>query len=99
MSLPDFEIVEVMRGRDLDRTGPLLRIGIFIGDDRYAASDQGQDGVLADEVLVAPVLRMHGDRDVAEHRLRPRGRDRDEDRRIVWIEGRAFQRIPDVPEV
>ena len=44
----DLEIVEVVRRRDLDRAGALLRIGIFVGDDRDAAADQRQDRVLAD---------------------------------------------------
>ncbi len=78
---PDLEIVEVVRRRDLDRAGALLRIGIFIGDDGDAPSDQREDGVAPHEVAVALVVRMHGDRDVAQHGLRPRRRDRDEGRR------------------
>ena len=74
----DLEIVEVVRRRDLDRAGALLRIGVFVGDDRNAAADQRQDRVLADQVLVALVVGMHRDRGVAEHGLGPRGRDRDE---------------------
>jgi hypothetical protein len=96
---PDLEIVEVVRWRDLDRASALLRIGIFIGDDRDAPSDHREDGVAPDEVAVALVVRMNGDRDVAQHGLRPRGRDRDEGRRIVRIEGRAVQRIADVPQM
>ena len=41
----DLEIVEVMRRRDLDRAGALLRVGIFIRDDRDAAAHQRQDGI------------------------------------------------------
>ena len=81
----DLEVVEVVRRRDLDRAGALLRIGIFVGDDRDAPADQRQDRVLADQMPVALVVRMHRDRGVAQHRLRPRGRDRDEVR-IVRIE-------------
>ncbi len=98
MAPPDLEIVEVVRWGDLDRAGALLRIGIFIGDDRDAPSDQRQDRVPADEMPVALVLRVHGDRRVAEHRLGPRGRDRDEGRRIAGVERGAFQRIADVPQ-
>ncbi len=36
----DFEIVEIMGRRDLDRAGALLRVGIGVGDDRDAPSDQ-----------------------------------------------------------
>ncbi len=89
----DLEIVEVVRRRDLDRAGALLRIGIFVGDDRDAAADQRQDRVLADEMAVALVVGMHRNRGVAQHGLRPRGRDRDE--RV----GQPLNRIVEVPEV
>ena len=35
--LADFEIVEVVRRRDLHRARALLRIGVFVGDDRNLA--------------------------------------------------------------
>ena len=97
--LADLEVVEVVRRRDLDRARALLGIGIFVGDDRNFAPDQRQDHVLADERLVALVVRMHRDRGVAQHGLRPRGGDDDEGRRIVRIESLAFDRIAQVPEV
>ena len=84
--LAHLEIVEVVRGRDLHRARALLGVGIFVGDDRDAAADQRQDHVLADQMLVALVVGMHGDRGVAEHGLGPRGGDDDEARRIVGIE-------------
>ncbi len=93
------EVVEVVRGRDLHRAGAFLRIGVFIGDDGDAPADQRQDRVPADEMPVALVVGMHRDRDVAEHGLRPRGRDGDEGRGIVRIERRAFERVADVPQV
>ena len=46
-----------------------------VGDDRQLAADDRQHGRAADEVPVALVLRMHGDRGVAEHRLGTRRRD------------------------
>ena len=73
--LADFEIVEVVRGRDLDRAGALFRIGIFVGDNRDQATDQRQPNALADQMLIARIVRMHRDRRVAQHRLRPRGGD------------------------
>ena len=94
----DLEIVEVMRRRDLDRARAFFGIGIFVGDDRNAAADQRQDHVLADQMRVAFVVRMHRDRGVAEHGLGPRGGDHDEGRGIVGIEGLAFQRIAQIPE-
>ena len=93
------EVVEVVGGSDLDRAGALLRIGIFIGDDRDAPSDQRQNDVLPDEIRVAFVVRMHGHRGVAEHGLRSRGRNRDERRGIVRVERDALERIANVPEM
>ena len=84
----DFEIVEVVRRRDLDRARALLGIGIFVGDDRDAAADERQDHVLADERLVALVVRVHGDGGVAEHGLGARGGDDDVGRCIVGVEAR-----------
>ena len=75
MPLADFEIVEVMRGRDLDRARALFRIGIFVGDNRNQAADQRQANTAADQMLVARIVRMHRDRGVAQHRLRARGGD------------------------
>jgi hypothetical protein len=57
----DLEVVEVVRGGDLDRAGALLRIGILVGDDRDAAIHERQDRVAPDEIAVALVVRVHGD--------------------------------------
>ncbi len=89
----DLEIVEVVRRRDLDRAGAGRGIGIVVGDDRNAAVDQGQDRVLADEMLVALVVGMHGDAGIAQHGLRPRGGDDDE------LARRALDRIFEMPEM
>ena len=96
---PHLEVVEVVRGCDLDRAGALLRIGIFIGDDCNAPADQRQNGVLADELPVALVLGMYRNRHVAEHGLGTRGRHCDEGCGVVRIEARAFERIADVPQM
>ena len=93
------EVVEVVGGSDLDRAGAFLRIGIFIGNDRDTPPDHGQNDVLADEIRVAFVVRMHRHRRVAEHGLGSRGRYRDEGRGIARIELDAFKRIANVPEV
>ena len=71
MPLADFEIVEVVRGRDLDRARALLRIRIFVSDNRDQAADQRQANALADQMLIARVVRMHRDRRVAQHRFGP----------------------------
>ena len=73
----DLEIVEVVRRRDLDRAGALLRVGIGVGDDSDQPPDQRQAHLLADQLLKARIVGMHGDRAVAQHRLRTGGRDGD----------------------
>ena len=76
VTLADLEVVEVVRRGDLDRPGALLGIGIFVGDNRHQTADQRQPHPPADQMPVAFVVGMDGDRRVAEHRLGPRGRDR-----------------------
>ena len=98
MPLADLEIVEVVRRRDLDRARALFGIGVVVGDDRNPAADQRQDDVLADQMAVALVVRMHRDRGIAEHGLGPRGRDHDEGRGIVRVEGFALDRIAQIPQ-
>ncbi len=93
VALADLEIVEVVAGRDLDGAGAFLGIGIFVGDDRDGTIDQRHDGVAADQVLVALVARMHRDGGVAQHRLGPRRRHRDEPAHL------AFDGIFQVPEM
>ena len=73
--LADLEIVEVVGRRDLDRACALFRVGIFVGDDRNQPADQRQANMAAEQMLVARIVRVRGDRGVAEHRLRPRGGD------------------------
>ena len=91
VALADLEIVEVVAGRHLDGAGPLLGIGVFVGEDRDAAADQRQHGAPPDQVAVARVVRMDRHGGVAEHRLGPRRGDRYV--RIVKV----FDRIFNVP--
>ena len=44
--LPDLEIVEVVRRRDLHRAAAFFRIGVFVADDRDAPADERQHAVL-----------------------------------------------------
>ena len=92
MAAADLEIVEVMRGRDLDRAGPLLGIGIFVRDDRDPAPDQRQEHVQAVQVAKARIVRMDRDAGVAEHRLRAGG---GHGHMLV----RALDRVAQVPEM
>ena len=93
MTLADHEVVEVVRGGDLHRPRSLLGVGMLVGDDRNRTIDQGQDHVLADEVLVAFVARVHRHRHVTEHGLGTRGRHHE-----VPL-GLALDRVAQMPEL
>ena len=95
--LADFEVVEVVRRRDLDRAGPLLGIGIGVADDRDQAADERQADPLADQMPVTLVVRVHRHRRVAQHRLGPRGRDRDAFAGLLAV--RVHDRILEVVEM
>ena len=76
VAAPDLEVVRVVAGSDLERARAELGVDVVVRDDREPASDEGQDRGLADQVEVARVARVHGDRDVGEDRLGPHRRDR-----------------------
>ena len=77
------EVVRVVRRRDLDRARAERGIDVFIGKDGHGTVDDGQDDVLADEILVACIIGMHGDTRIAEHRLGARRRDLDIARAVL----------------
>ena len=93
MAPPDLEIVEIVGGRDLDGSRPLLWVGIAVGHDRDPPADQRQQHVAAVQVAKALVLRMHGDGGVAQHGLGPGGGDRDE------LAVRSLDRVAQMPEM
>ncbi|KAF5036847.1 hypothetical protein DSECCO2_570890 [anaerobic digester metagenome] len=62
-------VVHVVGRGDLEAAGAELAVHVGVGDDRDAAAHQGQDDELADHVLVALVLGVHGHGRVAEHGL------------------------------
>ena len=99
VALADFEVVEVVRRRDLDRAGALLGIGIFVRDDRDLAADERQLHLRAgfDERRIALILGMHGNAGVAQHRLGPRRGDDD----VVLVVARHLlrQRIAEIVHV
>ena len=72
------EVVGIMRRCHLHRAGAELRLRQFVRDDRDLTIHQRQHHMLAVQMRVALVLRIHRDRRVAQHRLRTRGRHRDE---------------------
>ncbi len=73
----DLEVDRVVARRDLERAGAELGLDALVGDDRDGAFDERHDGLLAHEVPVALVVRMHRNADVPEDRRGPHGRDRD----------------------
>ena len=86
VALTDLEVVEIMSRGDLDRARALFRVGIFIGNNRDQTSNDRQAHELADQVLIALILRVHGHRRVAQHGFRTGGRDHDLARAILeWI--------------
>ena len=92
MASPDLKIIEVMRWRDLNSAGTLFRIGIFIGHHRNGVAQQRQDYALADQILEARIIRMHGNGRIAQHGLWPRCRHHQEAPR------RAFHRVAQMPK-
>ncbi len=92
VALADLKIVEVVRRGDLHGAGALLRVGVFVGDDRNRPPDDRQAHALADQGLVALVRRVDRDGGVAQHGFGPRGRHDDLARAI-------FQGVGKVPVV
>ncbi len=75
--LSDRPVVEVVRRRDLHAAGAEFLVDVAVGDHADRAAGERQRHFLADELGIAPVVGIHGDRDVAQHRLGPRRRDDD----------------------
>ncbi len=71
----DLEVVRIVPRRHLERAGADCGIDVLVADDRHLALDQRHDRTPADEVLVALVGRVDGDRRVAQQRDRPHGGD------------------------
>ena len=72
---PDLVVVEVVGRGDLDAAGAEGGVRVLVGDDGDAPAGQRQLHQLADQVLVALVLRVHRDRAVPEQGLGAGGRD------------------------
>ena len=75
VTLADFEIVEVVRRRNLDRAGALFRVRIFVGDNCDKATDERQAHAFANKILEALIFWMNRDAGIAEHSLGTRRRD------------------------
>src|SRR4029078_6816305 len=84
MPFPRFIVVEVMGRRDLDRTGAELEGNEDpVAADGNVAPRQRETDVLPNEMWMAWIIGMHGDRRIAQHRLRPRGGDHQRSSGIV----------------
>ncbi len=68
---PDVEVGRVVPGRDLQGPGAELGLDVGVGDDLQPPADDRQDRRLPHQARVAVVVRVHGDRRVGEHGLRP----------------------------
>ncbi|OPY86790.1 MAG: hypothetical protein A4E72_01611 [Syntrophus sp. PtaU1.Bin208] len=81
-----------IRGRgDFHRAGTEFHGHVVIGDDGDAPVHQGEDHFLADDVLVADIIGMHGHGRVAQHGFWTGGRHDD-------LATAVGQGIADVPE-
>jgi hypothetical protein len=72
----DLPVHRIVTRRDLDRPGPELRLDALVLDDGKPTPDDREHGLLSDELPVALVPGMDGDRHVGEDRRRPDRRDR-----------------------
>ncbi len=97
MAASDFEVVEVVRGRDLHRARALLRIGVLVGDDgNLPANERKPDFCPRFEKRgIALVRGVHGHGRVAQHGLGPRRRDNDMIRLVAlhFLGQRVFEII------
>ncbi len=96
VALADFEVIGIVRGRDLHHAGAEFAVHVGIRDHGNFAVHERKQYVFADQRLIALVVRMHGHGSIAEHRFRPRGGDNQISSAAC---GRAHDRIANVPEL
>lgn len=75
VALADFIVVEVVSRGDLHAAGTELGVAVVVGDDRDAAADQRQFDELADQCLVAFVVRVDRNGCVTQQGFRTGGGD------------------------
>ena len=71
MALPDFVIVKVMGGGDLDAARAEFGVNVMIGDHRNDATRQGQGHAGTNEVLIARVIGMDRNSGIPQHSFWP----------------------------
>ena len=77
MSLSDLKVIRIMRRCDLYAAGTISHVNVFIGNDRDLTAGAGKCDLLADEILVALIFRIHSDSSIARDGFRTGGRDLD----------------------
>ena len=90
--LANLKVVGIMRRRNFHRAGSKLAVHHLVGNDGYLAVHQRQQRLLANQLLVSFVFRMHGHSRVAKHGFRPRSRHHE---KFLATHDRIF----DMPEV
>ena len=93
MAQTDFEVVGVVRGRDLDGARPELGIDVLVCHDGDLPIGQGKKERLSDESGIARIAGMHRDRRIAEHGLGAGGRN--DDFLAAALDG--IGKIPEMP--
>ena len=66
-----FIVVGVVAGGHLHGAGAEAQLHVVVGHDGELPANQGQDGVLAHQVLVALIVGVDGHTGIAQHSLRP----------------------------
>ena len=91
MSLAHRMVVDIVSRRDFDHPRAKRLVDILIGNDGHQTPRQGQANLLANQRLIAFILRVNHHGGVAQHRFRSRGGHH---------QGfaAAFNRIADVPQ-
>ena len=92
----DLVVERIVAGRDLQRARAEVALDALVGDHRHAPLDVRHDDLSADELAVAIVVRVHGDRDVGEDRRRTNRRDRDVPVAVGERIAHVGQRVVDV---
>ena len=92
MALTHLEVVRVVARRNLNTAGAELHVNVLVTENRNLAVHDREDAGLADQMLVALVVRVDGNAGIAHEGLRTGGRNNEVARAVR-------QRIADVPQL
>ena len=90
MALAGLEVVRIVRRSDFHRAGAEFAVHRSVRDYWNFAIRERQHYFFTDQALVALVVRVHGDRGIAQHRFRARGRDDD----VLFRSGDRVANVP-----